>query len=85
MPCEKYKESIPKIRGEYMSILLWLANLFMPGMGTMASSCLGEPNFIMDQAIVGFLQNLTAPCCGIGIFWSMWWGGLIYKKHWGQK
>ena len=83
MPCEKYKESIPKIQGEYMSILLWLANLFAPGMGTMASSCLGEPNVIMDQVIVGILQYLTAGCL-VGVFWSQWWGGLIYKKHWGQ-
>ena len=83
MPCEKWQQSIPKISGEKMSILLWWCNVMCPGLGTIASSCLGEPNVIMDQVIVGILQNITA-CCVVGWIWSIWWGALIYKKHWGM-
>ena len=78
---EKWQESIPKISGELMSVLLWWINVVMPGFGTMASSCLGSSDVIMDQVIVGILQWLTAGCI-VGWLWSIWWGALIYKKHW---
>ena len=78
---EKWQASIPKIGGELMSVLLWWINVMMPGFGTMASSCLGDSTVIMDQVIVGILQWLTAGCI-VGWLWSIWWGALIYKKHW---
>mmetsp|Transcript_17399 Transcript_17399/g.20202 ORF Transcript_17399/g.20202 Transcript_17399/m.20202 type:complete len:82 (+) Transcript_17399:21-266(+) len=80
MPCDKWQQTIPSIKGEYMAIILWWVNICYPGAGTLASSCLGEPDWIMDQIIVGILQWLTA-CCFIGWIWSVWWGGLIYKKR----
>ena len=79
---EKWQESIPKITGEYMAVLLWWIDVVAPGWGTIGSSCLGDPNVIMDQVICGILQIITA-CCLVGWFWSVWWGALIYKKHWG--
>ncbi len=80
MPCDKWQQSIPTVRGECMAIVLWWMNLWCPGFGTIGVSCLGEPDWIMDQIIVGILQNITWGCF-IGWLWSLWWGALIYKKH----
>ena len=49
MPCDGWQETIPAIKGEYMALILWFMNLCYPGMGSIASSCLGEPDWIMDQ------------------------------------
>ena len=80
MPCEKWQQTIPTIKGECLAIVLWWLNLHMPGFGTTVSSCLGDADWVMDQIIVGILQYITAGCF-IGWLWSVWWGALIYKKH----
>ena len=81
MPCDKCQASIPKIKGEWMAVLVWWVNVFAPGLGTAGSSCLGDGSCIMDQVLVGILQMITSPCI-VGWLWSCWWGALVYKKHW---
>ena len=80
MPCDGWQKTIPSIKGEYMALILWWLNIVNPGAGTIFSSCLGEADWLIDQIIVGILQNWTASCF-IGWCWSAWWGGMIYKRH----
>ena len=80
MPCEGYQAEIPAVKGELICIVLWISNLFYPGLGTFLCSCLGDKHCISSQVIVAILQSLTSFCI-IGWVWSIWWGALIYKKH----
>ena len=80
MPCEGWQGEIPAVKGEIITIIIWVMNLFRPGMGTFVSSCLGDSHCISSQVIVAILQMLTAVCV-VGWVWSIWWGALIYKKH----
>ena len=80
MPCDAWQAEIPAVKGEIITIILWVCNLGHPGFGTFLVSCLGTTDCITSQIIVAFLQILTAACI-VGWIWSIWWGALIYKKH----
>ena len=51
----------------------------IPGLGTLIlSACPSKCN--CDAVLLAILQMLTAPIFGLGWFWSLWFGYLIYEK-----
>lgn len=58
---------------------LLLLNIFLPGLGTMISSCMGRDGIVCEQLLVGLLQMLLSGFL-IGWIWSIWWGCLIWGK-----
>ena len=78
MACEKWQESIPQLT-KNMALILWIIDIFWPGLGTLISACMGQNGLITDQLIVGLLQGFTA-CCFVGWIWAIWWGYLRHQK-----
>ena len=66
--------------GKPLHIVIFLLNIFFPGIGTMISACINKANKLYPFTIViGLLQLLTAWLL-IGWIWSIVWGWFIFKK-----
>ena len=78
MVCEGWQSSIPSMN-KTTALILFIVNIFFPGLGTMISACVGGGSLNTDQLLVGILQWLTAFLI-IGWIWSIWWGWLMYSK-----
>ena len=58
----------------FCAILLFLCNVFFPGVGTMLNACCcGKGPATVKGLCIGFLQLLTASFL-LGWLWSIWWG-----------
>ena len=63
MPCDKWQQSIPAVKGECMAIVLWYLNIVCTEAGSMFVSCLWEPVWIIDKITknrIHFLRLLVA-------------------------
>ena len=78
MVCDKLQEESVVVVPSPFHIILFIVNIFLPGWGTMISSCCSS-NFNPLALIVGVIQFITAPIL-IGWVWSIIWGWLIFKK-----
>lgn len=57
-----------------------IVNVALPGIGTMAASCLANPNnWSKTQLMCGLLQMLTAVFV-IGWIWSLYWAYLFIAR-----
>ncbi len=74
---ENWTSEIPKLPKNF-ALVLFIVNIFFPGVGTLISACVGE-KFLKSQLIVGLLQLILAAFI-VGWVWSIIWGYLIYKK-----
>ena len=64
----------------FCSFVIFLINLFFPGIGTMFNQCCcGKGQFSGFGVCIGFLQLLLAPIL-IGWIWSIWWGVEIMRR-----
>jgi hypothetical protein len=60
-------------------------NCCFPGLGTVASSWKDRKGCNCTAWWVGILQQLLTPLCGIGWFWSMYHGWIVYQNSKGKK
>jgi hypothetical protein len=75
--CHGWMADIPALpRG--LSIVLLIANIFVPPIGTLLLGCVGN-TFKPWQLLVAFLQLITLPIL-VGWIWAVWWGILIVEK-----
>ncbi len=78
MVCEDLqKKSVLKV-GKPANLILFIMNIFLPGWGTMISSCISS-SFSSTAFLVGLVQLLTCWLI-VGWIWSIYWGYLIFKK-----
>ena len=71
--CEKLIFKVPYACG----VLIFLANIFLPGSGTMASGCCNGTKFSVLAILLGIGQFLTAVFI-VGWIWSIYHGYQIY-------
>ena len=64
-----------------LGIICAIINVFLPGWGTMISTCAGGGVVAKTQIIIGLLQFVTAPIL-VGYIWSWYWAYLIVTKAW---
>lgn len=62
-----------------LHIIIFIINIFFPGIGTMISGCIAKSGFSGYTIVIGLLQLLTAWII-VGWVWSIIWGWLIFKK-----
>jgi hypothetical protein len=74
---EKLKNDIPVVT-KTIGLILLIVNIFLPGVGTMISACVGS-GCKWEQIIVGICQSFTSFLI-IGWIWSIWWGIVIVQK-----
>ena len=70
------EKSIQKVPSPW-GIVLFIVNIFFPGVGTMISSCLAPGDCNVEALVIGLCQLLTAWLI-IGWIWSIIWGWKIY-------
>mmetsp|Transcript_2310 Transcript_2310/g.1653 ORF Transcript_2310/g.1653 Transcript_2310/m.1653 type:complete len:80 (+) Transcript_2310:20-259(+) len=61
-------------------IILFIVNIFLPGIGSIINSLMGGDGVHTTTLIVGIVQLLTCWIL-IGWIWSIWWGYLIWQKQ----
>ena len=78
MVCESLTEDLVQVNSPWGLVLL-LLNIFIPGLGTIINSCMGD-KWHVTTFIVGLLQMLFASFL-LGWIWSIWWGILILSNE----
>mmetsp|Transcript_2424 Transcript_2424/g.1748 ORF Transcript_2424/g.1748 Transcript_2424/m.1748 type:complete len:113 (+) Transcript_2424:61-399(+) len=68
---------VPTLKGIWPYIC-FILNIFLPGSGTMISSCFYEV-WSKTQFLLGFFQLFLAYIL-VGWVWSVYWGYLLIKK-----
>eukprot|EP00347_Sterkiella_histriomuscorum_P014037 403362400 len=78
--CDDLQSKTVKKVEKPLHLILFIINIFFPGLGTCISACVNKGgSFSLETLVVGLLQMFLC-WLFIGWIWSIWWGYLIYKK-----
>jgi len=67
-----------------MGLYMFIVNILAPGFGTMIAAAVFCKPMDTTQLIIGICQLFTYWICGLGWFWSIYWGYLMWTKSEGK-
>ena len=77
--CDRWIMTIPVV-SEGAAAAIFIINFLFPGIGTMILACIGRPEHMGDQLVVGIFQLVLFCFCCVGWFWAVWWSILVCQK-----